>query len=348
MATIQDIALRSNVSRSTVSRVLNSDKTLSVSVETRDRVLKVARELNYTTVQQRKRQRNAKVNLHARVGVYIALSKEEELGDPYFLSIRKAIERACDEQGLLVTTLFSFANLHERKTNEQLDGFLVIGRIPEELIERVKDTKTPIVCIDYSPNVRKYDSVVLDFEAATNEIIDHLLWGGYKRIGYIGGRQFEHREKKLKDDDPRQLAFQQRMEREGLFCENDIHVDQFTMSHGYELMGAAIEQGDLAEAYFVASDPMAVGALKAISDAGLRVPEDVALVGFDDIEIATFASTPLTTVRVPTKEMGEIGVKLLIERMEGRELPLKIIVPTELVVRESCGVKLKQEREDGQ
>lgn len=84
---------------------------------------------------------------------------------------------------------------------------------------------------------------------------------------------------------------------------------------------------------------MAVGALRALQEANLRSPEDVAIVSFDDIEMAQFASTPLTTVRVHTEEMGRTGVKLLLDRISGRKLPLQVTVPTELVVRESSIAK---------
>jgi LacI family transcriptional regulator len=84
---------------------------------------------------------------------------------------------------------------------------------------------------------------------------------------------------------------------------------------------------------------MAIGALRALQEAKLKVPDDVAIIGFDDIEAAKFASTPLTTIKVHTREMGRIGVKLLLDRLNGRELPLTVKVPTELVVRESCRKK---------
>lgn len=117
----------------------------------------------------------------------------------------------------------------------------------------------------------------------------------------------------------------------------DIYIGEYTMSHGYELMKKAIKKKNVPKAFFVASDPMAIGALRALQEAGLSVPSDVALVAFDDIEAARFSSPPLSTVKVYTKEMGQTGVKLLMDRINGRNLPIKVTIPTSLVIRQSCG-----------
>lgn len=114
------------------------------------------------------------------------------------------------------------------------------------------------------------------------------------------------------------------------------------MREGYRLMKKAIDQGHLPEAFFIASDSMAIGALKALQEAGLQVPRDTAIVSFNGIEEAEFASTPLTTVKVYTEEMGRTGVKLLLDRLNGRTLPQHVTLPTTLIVRQSCGCTAKE------
>lgn len=119
-------------------------------------------------------------------------------------------------------------------------------------------------------------------------------------------------------------------------------IGEYSMREGYRLMKKAIDQGHLPEAFFIASDSMAIGALKALQEAGLQVPRDTAIVSFNGIEEAEFASTPLTTVKVYTEEMGRTGVKLLLDRLNGRTLPHHVTLPTTLIVRQSCGCTAKE------
>lgn len=119
-------------------------------------------------------------------------------------------------------------------------------------------------------------------------------------------------------------------------------IGEYSMREGYRLMKKAIDQGHLPEAFFIASDSMAIGALKALQEAGLQVPRDTAIVSFNGIEEAEFASTPLTTVKVYTEEMGRTGVKLLLDRLNGRTLPHHVTLPTTLIVRQSCGCIAKE------
>jgi LacI family transcriptional regulator len=166
----------------------------------------------------------------------------------------------------------------------------------------------------------------------------HLLERGYKKIGYIGGVDIEYlKNETVVIEDKRLTTYESLMKEKGIYNQKYTFIGEYSMSQGYELMKNAIQQKDLPEAFFISSDPMAIGALKALQEANLSVPNDVAIVSFDDIELASFASTPLTTVKVFTKEMGQTGVKLLLDRINGRKIPLKVTVPTKLIIRESSG-----------
>lgn len=341
MATIKDIASISNVSMATVSRVLNNDDTLSVAEETRQRIVEAARELGYTTIRKRRTKRNMEQEEKQRlkIGIILCQSLEEELSDPYFLAIRQGVEQECKDQNFPAPELFRLNEINSVSAPTDVDGLVVIGKVYEEAVTQFTSKNKNIVYIDYSPDENNYDSVVVDFEKATNELIDHLFKHGYKRIGYIGGNQLLHfKEEQI--GDTRQQTFEKRMKQEQLYRPEDIYVGEFTMSQGYSLMKEAIKSGSLPDAFFIASDPMAVGALRALQEAGIKVPDDIALTGFDDIEMAKFASSPLTTIRVHMDLMGRTGVKLLLDQINGREIPLKVVVPTKLIVRESCGSHL--------
>ena len=344
MTTIKDIAIRAKVSSSTVSRVLNKDETLSVTKETRQNILQVAKDLKYIPVKKRGTTKDSSHKSKAKVGIVLCQSLEEELSDPYFLPIRQGIESECRNQGLSDVEVFRLQNLNSSQFRSDIDGLIVIGKANPEFIEKVSVGTQHIIYIDHCPNDNKYDSVIIDFKKATDKVLDHLLGIGYKRIGYIGGKAVEHStNKSLAITDDRQTTFENRMKKENLYDINNIHIGDFTMTQGYELMKFALKQGNLPNAFFIASDPMAIGALRALKESNLRVPEDVAIVSFNDIEMASYASTPLTTVKVHTEEMGRAGVRLLIERIKGRKIPLKVIAPTELVIRESCGNEIDNE-----
>nr|WP_263324456.1 LacI family DNA-binding transcriptional regulator [Neobacillus sp. Marseille-Q6967] len=333
MATIKDIADKSHVSASTVSRVLNNDDTISVQAETRERILQVAKDLGYKTIVERRMKQKQKAS--QSVGIIVTQSLDEEVSDPYFLSIRQGIEMELASHGIKTATF----RLHETETNQMmdgLDGLIVVGRIKETALKAICKVEN-VVYINHSPNEDLYDAVVIDFERATEKVLKHFLAAGYTRIGYIGGREKEHiKNQRFNSEDKRLTTFERFMKEQNLFDPKAVFIGEYTMAQGYELMKQAIRSGNLPEAFFIASDPLAIGALRALQEANLKVPEDVAIIGFDDIEAAKFASTPLTTIRVHTREMGKTGVKLLLDRLNGRELPLTVTLPTELVIRESC------------
>ncbi|WP_066188292.1 LacI family DNA-binding transcriptional regulator [Gracilibacillus timonensis] len=340
MTTIKDIALKANVSPTTVSRVLNNDHTLSVTDETRQRIMSTARNLNYKTVQLRK-QEAVKDNKSYQVGVFVCQSLEEELNDPYFLALRKGIENQCIKMGMRTTVIYRADNFTPDQLSQHLDGLIMIGQVDPSLVVSLKNKVEHVVYVDYSPDESQYDAVVLDFRKSTNLALEHLLQNGAETIGFLGGYIVEYRdgqERQFAKDD-RYATFVEKMKETGKYNEKNVHLGYFTMVDGYRLMKEAIVQGNMPDAYFVASDRMAVGALSALREAKLSVPNDVRIVSFDDVELAQFASCPLTSVHVPIEEMGITAVKLLMDRLKGRSIPLKVTVPTHLVVRESCGAR---------
>ncbi|MEC1592684.1 LacI family DNA-binding transcriptional regulator [Bacillus spizizenii] len=342
MVRIKDIALKANVSSATVSRILNEDESLSVAGETRQRVITIAEELGYQTVAKRRKARGQKQRAQPLIGVLSCLSPDQERQDPYFSSIRKGIEKECFEQEIFITNSIHLGSFQEHIFRE-LDGVIVIGRVHDEAVKHISGRLEHAIFINHSPDPQAYDSIGIDFESASRQAIDHLFGLGYKRLGYIGGQKKEHT---LKDgqsirrtiEDKRLTAF---LESAAPQPEH-VLIGEYSMREGYRLMKKAIAKGNLPEAFFIASDSMAIGTLKALQEAGLQVPRDTAIVSFNGIEEAEFASTPLTTVKVYTEEMGRTGVKLLLDRLNGRTLPHHVTLPTTLIVRQSCGYTAKE------
>ena len=344
MTTLKDIAIQAKVSSSTVSRVLNNDETLSVTNETRQNILQVAKELNYIPVKKRESTKSNKRAKKIRIGIVLSQSFEEELSDPYFLPIRQGIESECEKLGYIDIEILRLDKISSSRVKIDIEGLIVIGRVNPEFIKELGIGIDNTIYIDYCPDENQYDSITIDFKTATNSILNHLLGVGYERIGYIGGNSMEHYpSERVKRKDERQVFFEERMKDEKLYRVDDIHIGEFSLVEGYELMKAALKKDDYPNAFFIASDSMAIGVLRALNEANLRVPEDVAIVSFNDIEMAKYASTPLTTVKVHTEEMGRLSVKFLLDCMNGRDVPLKVVVPTKLIIRESCGSKIKNE-----
>ncbi|MFC0272610.1 LacI family DNA-binding transcriptional regulator [Metabacillus herbersteinensis] len=342
MITIKDIAAKANVSSSTVSRVLNDDLTLKVTEETRHRILEISKELGYTTVRNRRNVQNLANLNNPRIGIFLAHTLEEEIDgvdDPYFTSIRQGVESECLNRGVFTNKVFRLSENNQKQIVGDLDGLIIIGGISLNAINQLCGHLDNIVFINHSQEEDKYDSVVVDFEKATKNALEHMFSLGYTRIGYIGGKEREQDSgKNLIIEDKRQTTFETMMKSKEIYHEDHVLIGEYTMAQGYELMKKLIKKGNLPQAFFIGSDSMSIGAMRALRESNLRVPEDVAIVSFNDVQMAKFASTPLTTVKVHTEQMGRFGVQLLLDRINGREIPLKVTVPTRLVIRESCGV----------
>lgn len=341
MATIKEIAKLTNVSSSTVSRVLNNDETISVQTDTRNRILEAAKKLGYKTIYERRmeQKRKNKGKDELTVSILLCHSVQEELSDPYFFSIRQGIEEELANLNINTTTFRLYEGMGNQLQHD-LDGLIIVGRINDQTLKTVSNHIENVVYVNHSPDSNRYDAVVIDFEKATERALQQFINSGYKSIGYIGGTEREHMTNQMVVmEDMRLTTFIKTMKENNKFNSDNIFIGEYTMAEGYNLMKSALQLPSVPEAFFIASDPMAIGALRALQEVNLLVPEDLAIISFDDIEIAKFASTPLTTVKVHTKEMGRLGVKLLLDRINGREIPLTVTVPTELIIRQSCGTK---------
>ncbi len=332
MATIKDIANTVGVSIATVSRVLNLDETLNVSDETRKRVLEVAEELNYIAIKERKNKGKT-----YNIGIVYWYTDVQEINDPYFLSIRMAVERKCSEEEI------NFKNIDlQRVLNgnfndyNNLDGIIAIGIFDNTDIDKIKKLSKNIVFIDSSPDEKIYDSIVVDFKNAVKESMEYLYELGHRKIGYIGGICYSRNEKSVFVN-YREKTYKEFMDKTGYYKKEWILTGKFSPEDGYNLMKKALKEKEVPTAFFVASDPMAIGAYKAIFEAGLKIPDDISIIGFDDIYTAQFLAPSLTTVRVYKDIMGEIAVETLLDRIkQKRDLGRKIVLPTKLIKRESC------------
>ena len=339
MVTIKDIARHSQVSTATVSRILNNDPSLSVSDETRKRVLAIVDELDYKPL----RKKSVKVKKQEEAYNIGVIMLNDETIDPYFQSIRLGAEDACNQYPLrIVSTMIVGKSQITADSVSGLDGLIVIGDVDIADLKEVYAHNNNIIAVDYLPKDSNVDVVISDFEGATELVISYLLELGHTDIAYIGGKGEIFGVSKFKTsdkEDTRQSTFEKAMKEKGLYNPEKVLIGEWSTASGYTLTKQLIEMNDLPSAIVVGSDPTAVGVLRALHEADIRVPEDVSIFSYDDIEAAAYMNPPLSTVKVYGDEMGKTAVKLLYDRLKGRTIPLKVILPAELVIRDSVKPK---------
>lgn len=332
MPTLEDIAKRAGVSRSTVSRVINNHP--HVRPEVRERVWKIIRELNY---QPHAVARSLAKRQTSVIGLIIPQAVAVIFADPFFPTVIRGISDACNSSGYyLMLALFSSskeeAGLYNRFIRSgHLDGVIISSTVVDDpLIPRLLEDKVPFVLIGRYPDDPRVNYVDADNVTGAQMAVDYLLRLGHRRIamitgplGYIAARD-------------RYEGYKQALQKRGLIVDENLVVESdFSESGGYQAMKELLRWEPTA--VFAASDAMAMGAMKAIREAGLRIPDDVSVIGFDDHEFASYTTPPLTTVRQPIYRLGFTATTTLVEILEGKvETPQHLVLPTELILRNTC------------
>ncbi len=328
MATIKDIAERAGVSLATVSRVLNYDETLNVQDETRKRIFEAAEALEYTMKEKKKRKRRL------RIGMIYTYSMEEELTDTYYMAVRIAMERTINEQGFRSRTL----TVSETPDSvSDIDGILCLGTFSDSMLRYIESLGKPMVLVDSAPNPFRHDSITHDMEGVTRDIIEHLRNLGHERIALIGGGEFDTDGQPI--DDPRIRTYNDCLKAAGIYHpEYCCNAGSYNPKIGYQYLKELFALDNPPTAAIVANDTIAVGCYHAANELGLRIPQDISLIGYNDIPSAKYMVPPLSTVHLHTDFMGEYAVTLLTERLlNNRSINVRVILPGELILRDSVG-----------
>jgi LacI family transcriptional regulator len=330
--TLEHIGKRAGVSTATVSRVINNHP--NVKPELRQRVWQAIEEMDYRPNAAARSLAGQRSRI---IGLVIPESAQMLFTDPYFPRLIQGIAHACKEQDytltlLLFDTVEGGAKLSPRITQGALlDGvILAAAEINDPLLDHLLESRTPFVLVGRTDNPR-VSFVDVDNEVGAYSAVSHLLRLGYEKIATITGPAAAHAGILRRRGYERALADRGRVIDESLIAEGD-----FTEASGHAAMTRLLARQP--DALFVASDAMALGALRAIRQAGLSMPDDIAVASFDDLPPAQMAEPQLTTVRQPVRRTGELAVEMLIDILDhGTDPPRRVILPTELVVRESCG-----------
>ncbi len=332
--TLEKIGKLAGVSRSTVSRVINNNP--NVKDEVRSHVLSVIKETGFQPNQAARSLASQRTGI---IGLVIPRSVATFFSDPYFARLTQGIAQACNEQNYTLSLFLFHTEDDEKKLTQRisqsgfLDGVIVQATTDiDPIIPQMKQGQIPflvlgrLVHMDESLNYMDVDN-----QSGSYSAVSHLARLGYRRIFHLAG---PHDNRPGTD---RKIGYEKAMQDRKLPFKAEWVVEgDFTEEGGYYATRRMLAHQP--EAIFCASDTMALGAIRAIREANLAIPEDIAIMGYDDLPPARYANPPLSTIRQPILRFGIKAVETLIDLIEkGTEPPRRLLFETELIIRESCG-----------
>lgn len=337
MSTLRDIAELANVSTATVSRVLNNDTTYKMTDATRSRVLDAAQQLNYKPRRNQKANSNTSADNHKslKVGCVLSVTKDK-YNDPFFMSILSSVESRLGSNGYKLSFLRTGLELEDNSTlystfNEDISGLILMETLNSDTYKYIRKSVPNIVGIDTKRD--DIDNIGYDHYDAATTAVQHLIEKGHTRIGFIGG---SGPTKNIKTS-LRYRGYFTTMHAHGLDVNPDWVMDcHWDEAKCIELVQNLCLMPGRPTAIFVASDLMAMAALSGLYEIKVNVPSQMAVIGLSNIELSKYSNPPLTTIEVPTNEIGIVATDLLLARIKGYDLlPQKIILPSKLIVRDS-------------
>lgn len=333
--TLEKIGELAGVSRATVSRVVNNHP--SVRTHVRQRVLDVIAETGY---QPNLAARSLASRRTGVIGLVIPRMVHSLFTDPYYPRLIQGISQGSNDNDYTLSLFLFHSADEEQKLAARLvrqgllDGVIVAASlINDPLIPRLIDAKMPFVLIGRPDQYPDAHYVDVDNLMGAFTAVSHLIHQGYHRIATITGRQ------DMSAGIQRKQGYLNALQARGLSIDEALIVTgDFDPEAAYNAMQSLLPHRP--EAVFAASDTMALSALQAIQEAGLRVPQDIAVVGYDDLPAGQTAVPPLTTIRQPIRRIGTLAVATLIDIINQPQGPTRrIVLPSELVIRQSCGFR---------
>ena len=324
MATIKEISKLAGVSAAAVSRVLNQDDTIAVSPEVKKRIFKIAHELKYVPPRMRHAQKKKEIV----IGVADWHIIRTDRTNIRLSSLDLIVKSMSGKQEV------KFCRLDKNQPG-QYDGIMAFGVFSQDEMEFLRMQSYNIVFINSDPKNYEYDSIVMDFTKGINEMLDYLMVRKkYRSVGFIGGL---YEEGQVKIGYRRLEGIRDSFIESGYYAEENFYIGEISRESGYELAKKAILSGHLPEAVLLGSEEVAEGALEAFQDAGLRVPKDIAVVIYKDIETIESKWPTYTKVRMFPDIVWQTAIKLLLEQItEGRKDNMTIYLPTKLEVGDSA------------
>lgn len=329
LATLKDIAKLAGMNVSTVSRALNNSSDISES--TKKKIVKIARELNYFSNKQNSLLAN---NTSYAIGVIAP-----EIESNFYSQLVGTIEKKITTEGYTLITGFTnfkyeeevrFLNLFAHKA---VAGIILIRSLDERTSKDLNEFKQkfsiPVIQVDTKHILDFYDCLKIDDYFGVSTAVEHLIELGHTSIGYIGDTLSEHRKK----------AYIDTLNKYNIrINENFIRIGEERFEKGgYKRMNELLSLSETPTAVFASYDDIAIGAMRAIYEKGLKIPEDFSIVGVDNIKISSYLYKGLTTVSVPVNELGDISTAILFNKIQNKkyEVVQHVVLKPQLIVRET-------------
>lgn len=331
--TIKDIAKKAGVSIATVSFVIN--KTKPISAETKNRVQRTIKSLNYHP------SKSARSLVTGKTGnIGFLLTDDHFLRtEPFYTRIFLGTEFEARSEGyyILLKTIKSdfdkMDTLPRFILNKNVDGIIIAGKIPNILVSRLSTYKIPTVFVDFIPPENNYPLVLIDNIQGGLLATDHLINLGHKNIAFISG-DINH--PSLSD---RLNGYKQALENAKIPIKNNLIITNTNYpdrQNGFNLAKKLFTNNEGVTAVFAGNDAIAIGVMHYLKDNGFKIPKDVSVIGFDDIEADLMLDPSLTTIRVFKDELGVEALRLIVNVIKNRKsIHKKIVIPVELIVRNS-------------
>jgi DNA-binding LacI/PurR family transcriptional regulator len=323
--TMRDVAARVGVSIQTVSAVINEKP--GITLETRERVFHAIHELNYRTFTVARSLRTRQTHTVALI--------VPDIANPSFSTIASAAENVAQSSGYSLVNYNTHAD-PEREANyirtiaeRWVDGVLFISALDQMTShDSLQEAGIPCVAIDRIPQSYSGPSVTLDNVLAGRMAAEHLIDLGHQNIAHISGPLY------LRLASERKSGYLSALEQHGLPDGQVVSSNGWSCEEGYTAFNELIASNPIPTAVFAASDRLAIGAMLAASQAGLRIPEDISFIGLDDIEVAAYLIPPLTTVRQSFTELATLGMKLLLSLLNNQKPEnIRLVIEPELIIR---------------
>jgi LacI family transcriptional regulator len=330
--TIKDIAKLAGVSPGTVSKIINNYQ--DVGIETKKKVLKIMEETGYAATRAEK-ESAYKSNL---IGVIYAGKINADFNHPFFIEVINSFKKSIGSLGYDLLFFsneqleFSEEDYFTRCQRYKVDGVIIIsGEEVQPSIYELDNSDIPCIGVDIQLEGKNSAYIMSDNYKISAKVVEHFYLNGYRDIGFIGGLRGS-RVAALREE-----GFRNTMSEFGLSIREEWMSDgDFFYNSGYEAMKKILKAVRLPEAIFAASDLMAFGAMKAVKEKGLKIPEDIAIVGCDDVDSCNYTDPPLTSIHQDKEKIGRLAAYMLHDIINKQIQPSSVMVEPELIVRNSC------------
>jgi LacI family transcriptional regulator len=330
MATIKDIARKVGVAPSVVSRALNNR--YGVKETTKEQILKIAAELNYYP---NTAARSLVTRKTRTIGIMMA-----DISEPYYSQLIKGMEYVASQTDYMLLFSNSFESLEhglvlqKMVDAERVDGLIIVGSNinDKNFAYRLLERNVPFILVERNFRDCRINCLWSDNIKGGYLATKHLIDKGHRRIAHISGNLDSQ------EALDRLEGYKKALNEHGLiYTEELVAHGRFVWQHGYTAMKELLDCQPRCTAVFVANDSMAYGAMQAICETGFKIPEDIAVIGYDDLQFSALTNPPLSTLRQPRYEMGQHAMETLIGILQGMiiDQPIKICFETELVIRNS-------------